>query len=85
MKKLFVVTAFAAFVLAAHSAAGCDWNREASASDQAVAAADQAPPQTTPTCSGPNCPAPRLASASSEQPARAPDERAPIVLTNTRD
>ncbi len=41
MKKLFVVTAFAAFAFAAHSAAACDWNREASAKDQVVATTDQ--------------------------------------------
>jgi hypothetical protein len=37
MKKLVVVTTFAIVGLGAHSAAACDWNREASANDPVVA------------------------------------------------
>jgi hypothetical protein len=85
MKNVFTLTAVAAFAFAAHSAAACDWNREASAGD-AVVAVDQATPPPTPTCTGPNCPAPKLASISSGQLANGNDnERAPIVSTNTRD
>ena len=37
MKKLLAATTFAAFALAAQSAAACDWNREASSEAQTVA------------------------------------------------
>jgi hypothetical protein len=82
MKKLVVVTAFAAFSFAVHSAAACDWNREASAEDQIVAATDQTP-KATPTCSGPNCPAPQPASVASEETHKAADEPTPIGLMIT--
>jgi len=37
MTKLLVVTTFAAFAFAAGPASACDWNREASTNDPAVA------------------------------------------------
>jgi hypothetical protein len=77
MKKLFVVTAFAAFAFAAHSATACDWNREASAKDQVVATTDLT---ASPTCSGPNCPSPQPTSVASEETRKATDEPAPIVM-----
>ena len=78
MKKLFVVTAFA---FAAHSAAACDWNREASAKDQVVATTDLT---ASPTCSGPNCPSPQPTSVASEETRRATAEPAPVVLITSR-
>ena len=83
MKKLFVVTAFAAFAFAAHSATACDWNREASAKDQVVATTDQTA-EASPTCSGPNCPAPQPTSVASEETRRATAEPAPVVLITSR-
>ena len=81
MKKLFVVTAFAAFAFAAHSATACDWNREASAKDQVVATTDLT---ASPTCSGPNCPSPQPTSVASEETRKATDEPAPVVLITSR-
>ena len=81
MKKLFVVTAFAAFAFAAHSAAACDWNREASAKDQVVATTDLT---ASPTCSGPNCPSPQPTSVASEETRKATAEPAPVVLITSR-
>ena len=83
MKKLVVATAFAAFAFAAHSATACDWNRQASAKDPAVASANKMP-QVTPTCTGANCPAPQPTGVASEQTPNAVDEAAPIVLITTR-
>ena len=81
MKKLCVVTAFAAFAFAAHSATACDWNREASAKDQVVATTDLT---ASPTCSGPNCPSPQPTSVASEETRRATAEPAPVVLITSR-
>jgi hypothetical protein len=81
MKKLFVVTAFAAFAFAAHSATACDWNREASAKEQVVATTDLT---ASPTCSGPNCPSPQPTSVASEETRRATAEPAPVVLITSR-
>ena len=81
MKKLVVVTAFAAFAFAAHSATACDWNREASAKDQVVATTDLT---ASPTCSGPNCPSPQPTSVASEETRRATAEPAPVVLITSR-
>jgi len=81
MKKLFVVTAFAAFAFAAHSATACDWNREASAKDQVVTTTDLT---ASPTCSGPNCPSPQPTSVASEETRRATAEPAPVVLITSR-
>ena len=83
MKKLVVLAAFSAFALAAHSAAACDWDREASASDQAVAASEQATP-ATPTCDDANCPAPQPASVASEETRQTVNKPAPIVLITDR-
>jgi hypothetical protein len=84
MKKLVVVTTFAAFALAAHSAAACDWNREASAANQVVATTDPTA-EASPTCSGPSCPAPQPTSVASEETRKATDEPAPIVLITSRN
>jgi hypothetical protein len=81
MKKLVVVAAFA---LAAHSAAACDWNREASAANQVVATTDPTA-EASPTCSGPSCPAPQPTSVASEETRKATDEPAPIVLITSRN
>jgi hypothetical protein len=79
MKKLLVVTSFAAF--AAYPAAACDWNREASAKDPVVAAAaatTEQTPQATPA-------SPQATSVAVDESARKPvDEPAPIVLITDR-
>ena len=84
MKKLLVVTALAVIASAIYPAAACDWNREASTQDPAVAAADQTP-QAAPVCSGTDCAAPQPTSVASEDTARkAVDAPAPIVLISDR-
>ena len=80
MKTLLVVASFAA--LAAYPAAACDWNHEANAKDQVVAATaattEQAPPAATPA-------SPQAASVAVDQSARKPiDEWPPIVLATDR-
>lgn len=78
MKKLLIVTAFAA--VTAYPAAACEWNREASTQDPAVASTDQTP-QAAPACSGANCAAPEPTSVASEQTTRKTvNEAPPIVL-----
>ena len=80
MKKLVVAASFAA--LATYPAAACDWNHEASAKDQIVAATgttiEQAPQAATPT-------SPQPTSVAADQSARkAIDEWPPIVLVTDR-
>jgi hypothetical protein len=76
MRKLVVVTAFAAVAFTAQSAAACDWNRQAS-TEQQTAAATVAPAQ-----------AQQAASATSQAPTvvaettRKPVEAAPVVLVS---
>jgi hypothetical protein len=83
MKELVVLAAFSAFAVVAHSAAACDWNREANANDQTVAASEQTP-QATPTCDGANCPAPQPTSVASKETRQTVNEPAPIVLITDR-
>ncbi len=79
MKKLLVVTSFAAF--AAYPAAACDWNREASAKDPVVAATattTEQTPQATPV-------SPQPTSVAVDESARQPiGEPAPVVLITDR-
>ena len=79
MKTLLVVASFAA--LATYPAAACDWNHEANAKDQVVAAAattEQAPLAATPA-------SPQATSVAVDQSARKPiDEWPPIVLATDR-
>src|SRR5262249_49696086 len=83
MKKLLVVTAFAATV--AYPAVACDWNREASAQDQVVATATDQTPQATPACPGTDGTAPQPASVASEETTPKPVfEPAPMVLAADR-
>jgi hypothetical protein len=83
MKKLLVVTAFAA--ITAYPAAACDWNREASTQDQVVATATDQTPEATPACSGSDCAAPQPSSVASEKTAPKPVfEQTPIVLAAER-
>jgi hypothetical protein len=77
MRKLVVVTAFAAVALAAQSAAACDWNREAS-NEQQIAATSVTPPQ-----------APQTTSTATQAPTVISDSKpveptAPVVLVNDR-
>jgi hypothetical protein len=79
MKKLLAVTTFAAFALAAQSAAACDWNREANSqaptaatpSEQTQAAQEAAPAQA---------PATNVA-ADSREPVT---PSAPVILVNDK-
>lgn len=79
MKKLLIVTSFAAFSV--YPAAACDWNHEASANDTVVTAA-ATPAEQTPQAA----PAwPQATSVAVDVSARKPiDEPAPIVLINDR-
>jgi hypothetical protein len=85
MKKLAVLAAFSAFAVAAHSAAACDWNREANANDHTVAAASDQNPQPTPACDGTNCPAPQPTSVASKETRQTVNEPAPIVQITNRN
>jgi hypothetical protein len=79
MKKLLVVTSFAAF--AAYPAAACDWNREASAQDPVVATTattTQQTPLATPA-------SPPTTSVAADESARKPiAEPVPVVLVTDR-
>jgi hypothetical protein len=75
MTKLAAATIFAAAVLAAQSAAACDWNREAS-NDQQQVASTAAPTQT----SQPATQTPTVAAEVS----RPATPTAPVVQVNDR-
>jgi hypothetical protein len=82
MTKLLVVTTFAAIAFAAGPASACDWNREASGNDPAVAAT--ATP-TQPTTAQAAATPPQAARVASDDNARKPvDEPAPVVLITDR-
>ena len=79
MKKLLVVTSFAAF--AAYPAYACDWNQEASANDTVVAAAATTAEQTPQAAPA----SPQATSVATDASARKSiDEPAPIVLITDR-
>ena len=84
MKKLLAVTTFAAFALAAQSAAACDWNREADSGAQTVAT-NATPSEQTPTTQQA---APAQAAATnvaSDQNAQQPvTPSAPVILVNDK-
>jgi hypothetical protein len=83
MPKLLVVATFAAVAFAAYPAAACDWNREASTNDPAVATA--APTPTEQTTSQAAATPPQVDSVASDESARKPvDQPAPIVLITDR-
>ena len=82
MTKLLVVTTFAAVAFAAGPAAACDWNREASTNDPAVAATAAPAEQTT---SQAVATPPQATSVASDESARKPvEEPAPVVLISDR-
>ena len=79
MKKLLVVASFAVF--AAHPAAACDWNKEASASDTVVAAAATTTDQTAQAAPA----SPPATNVAADETARKPiAEPVPIVLITDR-
>jgi hypothetical protein len=78
MKKLVVVTTFAVAALAAHSAAACDWNRQASANDPAVATT--APATITSGKTSQDAVPPSTGVASDESTRKTVDEPTPVVL-----
>ncbi len=82
MTKLLVVTTFAAVAFAAYPAAACDWNRQASSSDPAVATtATSAQQTTTQTASQAATTSSQTASETARKPVDAP---APVVLVTER-
>ena len=77
MRKLVVVTAFAAIAFTAQSAAACDWNRQASTEQQTVATA------TPPAQAQQAAPAPSQPSTAAADTTRKPvEETAPVVLVS---
>ena len=83
MKKLVVVTTFAAVALVSHSAAACDWNHQASANEPAVATAAPAAAATEQTSQGA---APASTSVASDESTRklVDQPATPIVLVTER-
>jgi hypothetical protein len=82
MMKLLVATTFAAVAFAAGPAAACDWNREASTNDPAVAAIASPAERTTSQAAATP---PQAASVASDQSTRKPvEEAAPIVQISDR-
>jgi hypothetical protein len=79
MRKLVVVTAFAAVALAAQSASACDWNREAATEQQQVAATTPPAPALQGTSTATQTPA--VASESTSKPV---EPTAPVVQVNDR-
>jgi hypothetical protein len=81
MNKLLAVATFAAVAFAVHSAAACDWNRQASTETPAVAtAAPAAEPSQRAAIT-----APQPTSAAATESARKPiDVQAPVVLVTDR-
>jgi hypothetical protein len=79
MKKLLVVTSFAAF--AAYPAAACDWNHEASANEPVVAATAATTDQTAQAAPA----SPQATNVAVDESARKPiDEPAQVVLITDR-
>ena len=74
MRKLVVVTAFAAVTFTAQSAAACDWNRQTSTEQQTVATAVQ-PPRTAPAPS-------QTSTAAAETDRKPVEAAAPVVLVS---
>ena len=82
MTKLLVITTFVAVAFAAGPAAACDWNREASTSDPAVATTATPTEQTTSQAAA--TPPQGASVASSESARKSAEEPAPIVLITDR-
>lgn len=77
MRKLVVVTAFAAAIFTVQSAAACDWNRQASA-DQRTAAATVAPAQTQQAAPA----TPQTSTVTAETTRTPAEQAAPVVLVS---
>jgi hypothetical protein len=81
MTKLLVVTSFAAAALIATPIAACEWNREASTPDPAVAAATTTTQQTTQAA----VTEPQAPNVASDESARKPTgATVPVVLITDR-
>jgi hypothetical protein len=76
MKKIVIVATFAAVTLAAYPAAACDWNRQASNKDPAVAS------------TGPSTTVGQASQGAAAQPtsvaSKPAQESAPVVLITDR-
>ncbi len=77
MSRLIAVTLLAAVAMAAQSAAACDWNREASTTQQLATAVT--PPQPSQTTAS----SPQTANAASES-SKPVEPTAPIVQVSGR-
>jgi len=84
MKKILVVAAFTALASATSPGAACDWEHEASTTDQTVTA-DQTK-QAQPACTGAECSTPQPTGVASEQASgKAPaSEQWPIIQVTDR-
>jgi hypothetical protein len=82
MRKLVLVTTFAAVALAAHSAAACEWNRQASAKAPVVATTAPATTPTEQTSQG--AVPPSTSVASDENTRKTVDDPTPVVLITDR-
>jgi hypothetical protein len=81
MKKIVIATTFAAVTLAAHPAAACDWNRQASAKDPVVATTARS---TTVGQASPGAAVQPTSVASDESNRKPLQESAPVVLITDR-
>jgi hypothetical protein len=82
MKKLLIVTSFAAF--AAYPAAACDWNHEASAKDQVVATTTTTEQTPQAASAAPASPQPTTTAADDSARKLVDWPLAPVVLVNDR-
>jgi hypothetical protein len=82
MKKLVVVTTFAAVALGTHSAAACDWNHQASANDPVVA--NTTPAATTTEQMSKEAAPPSTSVAADESTGKVVDGPTPVVLITDR-
>ena len=83
MKKILVVAAFTALASAISPVAACDWEHEASTTDQTVAA-DQTK-QAQPACTGAECTPQQTSVASEQASGKAPaSEQWPIIQVTDR-
>jgi len=82
MTKLLIATSFAVVAIVATPVSACEWNREASTQDPAVAAAPASTEQTTTPAAAAQPKAPSV--AADESARKGAGEPAPIVLVTER-
>jgi len=84
MTKLLAVTTFAALAFAVSPAAACDWNREASTADPAVATAAPVQQPTSQAASQAATAQPQAPSVAAETSPPKPADVSPVVLVTDR-